>query len=79
MSANSGGRLTQSQCLERIIRANPEIYNGYQEERGAVAAQVAFTGGGRALNEYVLNNQRRYMANLGLGTTIDDMPARRAM
>jgi signal peptide peptidase SppA len=79
MSANSGGKLTQSQCMERLLRANPDIYNGYLEERGAVAAQVAFTGGGRALNDYVLNNQRRYMASLGLSTVIDDVPARRAM
>ena len=79
MSANSGGKLTQSQCMERIMRANPEIYNGYLEERGKIAAQVAFTGGGRALTEYVMNNQRRYMANLGLSTVIDDVPGRRPM
>ena len=79
MSANSGGRLSQSQCMERILRGNPDIYNGYLEERGAVAAKVAFTGGGRALTDYVLNNQRRYMANLGLGTTIEDVPGRRPM
>jgi len=79
MSANSGGRLSQSKCMEQLMRANPDIYNGYLEERGRVAAQVAFTGGGRALTEYVLNNQRRYMANLGLGTTIEDVPGRRAM
>jgi signal peptide peptidase SppA len=79
MSANSGGKLTQSQCMERLLRANPDIYNGYLEERGKVAAQVAFTGGGRALNEYVLNQQRRYMASLGLSTMIDDVPARRSM
>jgi signal peptide peptidase SppA len=79
MSANSGGRLTQSQCMEKILRGNPDIYSGYLEERGRVASQVAFTGGGRALTEYVLNNQRRYLANLGLGTTIDDVPGRRPM
>ena len=79
MAANSGGRLTQSQCMEKILRANPEIYDGYLEERGRVAAQVAFTGGGRALNDYVLNHQRRYMANLGLSTAIEEVPARRPM
>ena len=79
MSANSGGRLSQSKCMENLLRSNPAIYEGYMEERGRVAAQVAFTGGGRALTEYVLNNQRRYMANLGLGTTIDDVPGRRPM
>jgi signal peptide peptidase SppA len=79
MAANSGGKLTQSQCMEKILRSNPEVYSGYLEERGAVAARVAFTGGGRALNEYVLQQQRRYMTNLGLSTVIDDVPARRAM
>jgi signal peptide peptidase SppA len=79
MSINSGGSLSQSRCMERLMRANPAIYSAYMEERGEVAARVAFNGGGRALNEYVLNNQRRYMANLGLSTVIDDVPARRAM
>ncbi|HEY6272627.1 MAG TPA: S49 family peptidase [Terriglobales bacterium] len=79
MSANSGGKLTQSQCMERLMHSNPDIYNGYLEERGRVASQVAFTGGGRALTEYVLGQQRRYMANLGLSTIIDDVPTRRAM
>jgi signal peptide peptidase SppA len=79
MAANSGGKMSQSQCMERILRSNPDIYSGYLEERGAVAAQVAFTGGGRALNDYVLNHQRRYMTNLGLSTVIDDVPGRRAM
>ena len=65
--------------MEQILRGNPDIYQGYLEERGRVAAQVAFTGGGRALTEYVMNNQRRYMANLGLGTTIEDVPGRRSM
>ena len=79
LAANSGGALSQAKAMEQVLRANPEIYSGYLEERGAVAAQVAFTGGGRALNEYVLNHQRRYMATLGLSTVIDDVPARRAM
>jgi signal peptide peptidase SppA len=79
MSANSGGKLTQSQCMEKLLRANPDIYSGYLEERGAVAAQVAFTGGGRALTEYVLNHQRRYMSQLGLSTVIEDVPGHRPM
>lgn len=79
MAANSGGRLTQSKCMEQLLRRNPDIYGGYLEEKDRVASQIMFSGGGRALTEYVLNNQRRYMANLGLGTTIDDVPGRRAM
>ena len=79
MSANSGGKLTQSKCMEQLMRRNPDIYSGYMEEKDRVASQVMFSGGGRALTEYVMNNQRRYMANLGLGTAIEDVPARRPM
>jgi capsid assembly protease len=79
MSANSGGTLSQSKCLEKIIRANPEIYSSYMEEKNVVASKIMHSGGGRALNEYVLGQQRRYLANLGLSTSIEDMPARRSM
>jgi hypothetical protein len=40
---------------------------------------VAFTGGGRALTEYVMGQQRRYLLNLGLSTVLDDVPGRRSM
>ena len=79
MSSNSGGSLKPSQCMERLLRSNPEIYTGYLEEKDRVMSQISHSGGGRILNDYVLNTQRRYMAQLGLGTTIDDVPGRRSM
>lgn len=79
MAANSGDKMKPSQCMERLLRANPEIYASYLEEKNRVMSQISFSGGGKALNDYILNNQRRYMANLGLGTTIEDVPGRRSM
>jgi signal peptide peptidase SppA len=78
MAANSGGALTRSKAFEQLLRMNPAIYDRYMEERDAVIAQSP-SGSGRVLREYVLNNQRRYMAGLGLSGTIDDVPARRSM
>jgi hypothetical protein len=77
-SANSGGAVKPSQALERMLRSNPQIYDSYMNERDDVIARSP-GGRGPALANYVLNNQRRYMAALGLSTTIDDVPGRRAM
>lgn len=79
MSANSGGALKPSQCMERILRSSPEVYSGYLEEKDRVMSQISYSGGGRILNDYILNTQRRYMAQLGLGTAIEDVPSRRPM
>jgi hypothetical protein len=42
-------------------------------------SQISYSGGGRVLNEYVLNVQRRYLTGLSLSTAIEDVPSRRAM
>lgn len=78
ISANSGGNLKPSQALERMLRSNPEIYEGYMNERDMVISQSP-GGRGPALTGYVLGKQRRYMAALGLGTNVEDVPAHRQM
>jgi len=78
MAANSGGQLSQSQAMERILRANPEIYEGYNAERDEAIARSP-SGRGPVLTEFVLNSQRRYLQNLGLSTAMEDVPVRRSM
>jgi hypothetical protein len=81
MAANSGMpgktlKQKQSRCMEQLLRQNPDIYSSYMEEKDRVAEKIKYSGGGRALNEYVLNHQRRYLANLGLGTNMEGLPGR---
>jgi capsid assembly protease len=69
----------RTRALMELLQANPEIYRSYMEEKDRVASQIMFSGGGRALNDYVLGHQRRYMANLGLSTVIDAVPGHKQM
>jgi signal peptide peptidase SppA len=69
----------RTRALMELLQANPEIYSSYMEEKDRVASQIMFSGGGRALNDYVLGHQRRYMANLGLSTVIDAVPGHKQM
>jgi hypothetical protein len=66
------------QAMQRILRANPEIYESYLDARDRVIRECP-SGRGKALNDFVLVEQRRYMKQLNLSTTIDDVPARRSM
>lgn len=62
----------------QTFRAHPEIYEGYMDARDQVIAACP-SGRGKALNDFVLIEQRRYMQILGLSTIIDDVPTRRSM
>jgi hypothetical protein len=66
------------QAMTQALRANPQIYESYMDERDRVI-QLSPGGRGKVLTEYVLGAQRRYMAQLGLSTAIEDVPVRRSM
>jgi signal peptide peptidase SppA len=66
------------QAMSQAMRANPQIYESYMDERDRVI-QLSPGGRGKVLTEYVLGAQRRYMAQLGLSTAIEDVPIRRSM
>ena len=78
LEAGSSGTLTRYRALERVLLENPTIYESYMDERDRVIVACP-SGRGPALTEYVLNHQRRYMAQLGLSTAIEDVVRTRSM
>ena len=66
------------QAMSQALRLNPQIYEGYMDERDRVI-QASPSGRGPMLEKYVLGTQRRYMMQLGLSTAMDEIPARKLM
>jgi len=65
---NSGGSLSRSKAMEKVLRANPRLYKTYDNER-TVAALTPM-----GMESYVNAIVPRFAA-LGLGTNVGEHPA----
>jgi len=66
--ANSGGSLTRSRAMEKVLRSNPRLYKQYDNER-TVAALTPM-----GMEAYVTAIVPRFAA-MGLGTNVGEHPA----